>query len=93
VAQNPRVLKTLKGTLENPNLYPRGDFTFYTLLDQSIYIEVVEHQKPSNFYIGEFSSSVEQFGLNCKSPKNTHVLNSEISVRLSKLWILVFLNS
>jgi hypothetical protein len=22
--KNPRVLKTLKGTLENPNLYPRG---------------------------------------------------------------------
>jgi hypothetical protein len=70
-------------TLENPNLYPRGDFKFYALLDQNVNIKVVEHQKPSNFYIGGFSSSMEQFGLNCKSPKNTHVLNSEISRRLS----------
>jgi hypothetical protein len=53
------VLKTLKAPLENPNLYPRGEFKFYTLLDQNVNIKVVEHQKSSNFYIGEFSSSVE----------------------------------
>jgi hypothetical protein len=35
-------------------------------LDQNVYIKVVEHQKPNNVYIGGFSSSVEQFGLNCK---------------------------
>jgi hypothetical protein len=64
-------------------LYPRGDFKFYALLDQNVNIKVVEHKKPNNFYIGAFSSSMEQFRLNCKSPKNTHVLNSEISVRLS----------
>jgi hypothetical protein len=39
------VLKTLKETLENPNLYPRGEFQFYTLLDQNVNIKVVEHQK------------------------------------------------
>jgi hypothetical protein len=83
VAQKNRVLQTLKGTLETLICTLKGDFKFYTLLDQSVYIKVVEHQKPNNFYIGEFSSSVEQFGLNCKSPKNTHVLSSEISVRLS----------
>jgi pantothenate kinase len=77
------VLKTLKGTLKTLICTLGGNFKFYTLLDQSVYIKVVEHKKPSNFYIGEFSSSVEQFGLNCKIPKNTHVLNSEISVRLS----------
>jgi hypothetical protein len=27
---------------------------------------VVEHRKPSNFYIGGFSSYVEQIGLKCK---------------------------
>jgi hypothetical protein len=77
------VLKTLKGSLENPNLYPRGDFKFYTLLDQSVYTKVVEHKKPNNFYIGEFSSNVEQFGLNCKKSQEHHVVNSEILVRLS----------
>jgi hypothetical protein len=29
--------KTLKGTLENPNLYPRGDFKFYTFGPKCIY--------------------------------------------------------
>jgi hypothetical protein len=77
--KSPRVLKTL----ENPNLYPRGYFKFDALLDQNVNIKVVEHQKPRKFYIGGFSSSMEQFGLNCKSPKNTHVLNSKISIRLS----------
>jgi hypothetical protein len=52
--KSPRVLKTLKETLENPNLYPRGDFKFYALLDQNVNIKVVEHQKPSNVYIGGF---------------------------------------
>jgi hypothetical protein len=47
--KNPRVLKTLKGTLENHNLYPRGEFKFSTLLDQNVKLKVVEHQKPSNF--------------------------------------------
>jgi hypothetical protein len=28
---------------------------------------VIKHHKPSNFYIGGFSSSVEEFGLICKS--------------------------
>jgi hypothetical protein len=60
------VLKTLKGTLENPNLYPRGGFKFFALLEQNVNIKVVEHQKPSNFYIGGFSSYVEQIGLKCK---------------------------
>jgi hypothetical protein len=27
---------------------------------------VIDHKKPSKFYIGGFSSIVEQFGLNCK---------------------------
>jgi hypothetical protein len=57
--KNPRVLKTQKETLENPNLYPRGEFKFYTRLDQNVNIKVVEHQKPSNFYIGGFLSIVE----------------------------------
>jgi hypothetical protein len=36
--------KTLKETLENPNLYPReGEFKFYTLLDQNANIKVIEH--------------------------------------------------
>jgi hypothetical protein len=64
--KNPRVLKTLKETPENPKLYPRGEFKVYTLLDQTSNIKVIEHQKLSNFYIGGFSCSVEKFGLNCK---------------------------
>jgi hypothetical protein len=36
--------------------------------------------KPNNFYIGGFSSNVEQIGLNCeKSHKVIHMANSEIS--------------
>jgi hypothetical protein len=57
--KNPRVLKTLKGILGNPN--------FYALLDQSVYIKVVEYKKLNNFYIGGFSSMVEQIGENGKS--------------------------
>jgi hypothetical protein len=62
-------------------------------LDQSVYTKVVEHKEPNNFYIGEFSSNVEQFGLNCKKSQEHHVVNSEILVRLSWLWSPVFLNS
>jgi hypothetical protein len=53
---------------------------------------VVEHQKPNNFYIGGFSSNVEQIGVIAKSPKNTHMVNSEKSVQLGQVWSLVFLN-
>jgi hypothetical protein len=35
-------------------------------LDQSANIKVIEHQKPSNFHIEGFSSSVEEIGLICK---------------------------
>jgi hypothetical protein len=35
-------------------------------LDQSVYIKVVEYKKLNNFYIGRFSSDVEQIGVNCK---------------------------
>jgi pantothenate kinase len=41
--------KTLIGTLG-------GKCKFYALLDQSANIKVIEHHKPSNFHIGEFSS-------------------------------------
>jgi hypothetical protein len=64
--KNPKALKTLNGTLETLICALYGDFNFYTLLDQSVYIKVVEYQKLNNFYIGKFSSDVEQFGLNCK---------------------------
>jgi hypothetical protein len=43
-----------------------GEFKFYIILDQSANINVIEHQKLSNFYIGGFSCSVDKFGLNCK---------------------------
>jgi hypothetical protein len=66
---NPRVLKTLKRTLETLIYALYGNFNFYTTLDQSVYSQVVEYQKLSNFYIGRFSSNVEQFGLNCKKPQ------------------------
>ena len=59
VTQNPKLLKTLIGTLG-------GKCLFYALLDQSANIKVIKHHKPSNFYIGGFSSNVEEFGLNCK---------------------------
>jgi hypothetical protein len=49
--KNPNVLKTLKETLENPNWNLRGEFKFYSLLDQSANIKVIEHHKPSNFHI------------------------------------------
>jgi pantothenate kinase len=64
---------TLKETLENPNLYPGGGgkCKFYALLDQSANIKVIEHKKLSNFYIGGFSSYVEQIGLNCKKVLRT----------------------
>jgi hypothetical protein len=35
-------------------------------LDQSANSKVIEYHKSSNFHIGEFSSSVKEFGLNCK---------------------------
>jgi hypothetical protein len=66
---NPRVPKTLKRTLETLICALWGDFNFYTLLYQSVYIKVVEYQKPNNFYIGGFSSNVEQIGVNCKKPQ------------------------
>jgi hypothetical protein len=46
-----------------------GDFNLYTLLDQSVYIKVVEYKKPNNFYIEGFSCNVEQIGLNCEKPQ------------------------
>jgi hypothetical protein len=43
---NPSVPKALKETLENPNWNPRGGkFKLYILLDQSVNIKVIEHQK------------------------------------------------
>ena len=66
---NPRAIKILKRTIETLICALYGDFNFYTLLDQSVYIKVVENQKANNFYIGGFSCSVEQFGLNCKKPQ------------------------
>ena len=57
--KNPRVPKTLKRTLETLICTLWGGFNFYTLLDQSVYIKVVEHQKPRNFYIGGFLSIME----------------------------------
>ena len=66
---NPRVLKTLNGTLETQICALYGDFNFYTLLDQSVCIKVVEYQKLNKFYIGRISSDVEQIGVNCKKPQ------------------------
>jgi hypothetical protein len=71
--KGPRVPKTL----ENPNFILGGKFKFYTLLDQSSNIKVIEHKKLSNFYIGGFSSSVEKFGLICKKSHEHHMANSE----------------
>jgi hypothetical protein len=76
--KNPRVLKTLEETLENPNWYPRGEFKFYAFLDQSANIKVIEYQKPSNFHIGGFSSSTKRFGLICKKSHEHHMAKSEI---------------
>ena len=61
VCPNPKdkPWKTQIGTLG-------GKCKFYALLDQSANIKVIEHQKPSNFHIGEFSSGVMKFGLICK---------------------------
>jgi hypothetical protein len=57
-----------------------GDFNLYTLLDQSVYIKVVEYKKQNNFYIEGFSCNVEQFGLNCKNAQeHSYGLNPEIS--------------
>jgi hypothetical protein len=67
--KNPRVLKTLNGTLETLICALYGDFNFYTVLNQSVYSKVVEYKTLSNFYIGRFSSDVEQFGLNYKKPQ------------------------
>jgi hypothetical protein len=39
--KNPKVPKTLKGTLETLICALYGDFKFYTLLDQSVCIKVV----------------------------------------------------
>ena len=63
--------KTLIETLETLISALQGDFNFYALLDQSAYIKVVEYQKLNNFYIGRFSSVVEQIGVNCKKYKGT----------------------
>jgi hypothetical protein len=68
---NPRILKTLIRALENLICALYGDFNFYTLLDQSVYIKVVEYKKLNNFYIGRFSSDVEQIGVNCKKSQVT----------------------
>ena len=67
MAINLGTLKTLIETLETLISALQGDFNFYTLLDQSAYIKVVEYHKPNNFYIGRFSSIVEQIGVICKS--------------------------
>jgi hypothetical protein len=40
-------------------------------------MKVVEHKKLNNFYIGRFSSVVEQIGVNCKKSQGTIGLNSE----------------
>jgi hypothetical protein len=32
---------------------------------------VIEHHKPSNFHIGEFSSGMMEFGLICKGTPRT----------------------
>jgi hypothetical protein len=67
---NPRTLKTLIETLIS---VLQGDFNFYALLDQGAYVKVVEHKKLSNFYIGIFSSVVEQIGVICKKPQYHHM--------------------
>jgi hypothetical protein len=38
-------------------------------LDQIAYIKVIEYQKLNNFYIGRFSSDVEQIDVICKKPQ------------------------
>jgi hypothetical protein len=71
------VLKTLKETLENPNLYPRGDFKFYTLLDRNVNIKVVEHKKQATFTLEDFQVVWSNLDLIAKIPKNTYVANSK----------------
>jgi hypothetical protein len=56
---------------------------FYTLLDQSVYSKVVEYKKLNNFYIGGFSSNVEQIGLNCEKVTRSSIGLTLKSVRLS----------
>jgi hypothetical protein len=61
-------IKTLKRTLKTLICVLWNDCNFYTLLEQSVYIKVVEYKKLNNFYIGGFSCNVEQIGVNCKKP-------------------------
>jgi hypothetical protein len=75
--------KTLNGTLETLICALYDDFNFYTLLDQSVYKKVVEYKKLNNFYIGGFSSSVEQIGLNCEKATRSSIGLTLKSVRLS----------
>jgi hypothetical protein len=42
-------------------------------LDQNAYIKVVKYQKVNNFYIGVFSSDMEQIELIAKSLKSIYV--------------------
>jgi hypothetical protein len=65
--------KTLIETLETLISALQGDFNFYALLDQTTYIKVVEYQKLSNFYIGRFSTIVEQIGVNFKKSQGHHM--------------------
>jgi hypothetical protein len=93
MAQNPRVLKTLEETLKTLICTLVGKFKFYTLLDQSANIKVIEYQKLSNFYIGGLSSNMEKFGLNCKKTQNPKVANSEFQwnwVTFGALYLLIY---
>jgi hypothetical protein len=78
-----RYPKTLNGTLETLICALYGDFNFYTLLDQSVYSKVVEYKKLNNFYIGGFSSNVEQIGLNCEKATRSSIGLTLKLVRLS----------
>jgi hypothetical protein len=60
-------------------LYPRGEFKFYTLLDQNVNIKVVEHKKTKHT-LEDFQVLWSKLDLSAKSLKGIYVTNSGISV-------------